>query len=537
MNSAVPQRAILAILAVVAVLLPFINKAFHIDDTLFLWMAQQISQHPSDPYGFSVNWNSIVQPMFSLMQNPPLSSYYAAAAGSFLGWSEPAMHCAFLLPAVAAIVGTFFLARRLSGSPLIAALFTLFTPVFLISATTIMCDVWLLALWIWSIECWLRGIERNAWWLLTLASVLAAAAALTKYFGISLVPLLAACTVASERRLTPRLLFLLIPLFALGGYEILTKAKYGHGMFSAATTYRTWTGTPQKLFLKRALTGLSFTGGCLIGALFYAPFLKPRKLLVIGLGIFVTFLALFYFFLARGLSSGVEIIAVTVEGALFATTAVGILALTAADVVQRRTPDSVLLGFWVFGTFFFATFLNWSVTSRTLLPMAPPVAILLLRRFNVYRPGAKVDVSTWWPLLPAAIMSLLLATADYRLANTARTASRRFQAQLRTELGTVWFQGHWGFQYYMEKWGAKPMDVAHAAVFSGDVIILPAHNVGLAHLSSEKTILVEEVQYAPFPLVTTMTLRTAGFYSNGWGPLPWALTYVPPERYYLGRFR
>jgi hypothetical protein len=33
--------------------------------------------------------------MFSIMQNPPLSSYYIALIASFLGWSEPAMHGAF----------------------------------------------------------------------------------------------------------------------------------------------------------------------------------------------------------------------------------------------------------------------------------------------------------------------------------------------------------------------------------------------------------------------------------------------------------
>ena len=73
----------------------------------------------------------------------------------------------------------------------------LFTPVFLVSATTVMCDVWLLALWVWSVDCWLRGLEeRHSYWLLLLASLLVAAAALTKYFGVSLVPLLAAYTVA-----------------------------------------------------------------------------------------------------------------------------------------------------------------------------------------------------------------------------------------------------------------------------------------------------------------------------------------------------
>src|SRR6478609_8747543 len=218
------REALFAAIAVIAALAPFLNKAFHIDDPLFLWMAQQIAHHPGDPYGFAVNWYVSNQPMFSIMQNPPLSSYYIALIASFLGWSEPAMHGAFLVPAIAAVLGTFFLAQRLSGSPLTGALLTLFTPVFLVSATTVMCDVWLLALWVWSVHCWLRGLERQSYWLLLLASLLAAAAALTKYFGVSLVPLLAVYTLVRERRLTSRLLFLLIPVAVIGIYEAIAKA-------------------------------------------------------------------------------------------------------------------------------------------------------------------------------------------------------------------------------------------------------------------------------------------------------------------------
>src|SRR5205814_3524405 len=198
MRNSDANRAVLAAVAVIAALIPFLNKAFHIDDPLFLWIAQRISTQPEDPYGFAANWYQSSQPMFSIMQNPPLSSYYMALAASLLGWSELAMHGAFLVPAVAAVLGMFFVARRLCSSPLLAALLLLFTPVFLVSATGVMCDVWLVALWVWSLECWMRVRERTSAQLFFFASILVAAAALTKYFGIALVPLLAVYTRACE---------------------------------------------------------------------------------------------------------------------------------------------------------------------------------------------------------------------------------------------------------------------------------------------------------------------------------------------------
>jgi 4-amino-4-deoxy-L-arabinose transferase-like glycosyltransferase len=552
MKNLATRDAFFVTIAVIAALAPFLNKAFHIDDPLFLWMAQQIPQHPADPYRFSVNWYVSAKPMFSVMQNPPLSAYYMALAASFLGWSELAMHGAFLVPAVLAVLGTFFLAQRLSGSPLLGALLMLFTPAFLVSATTVMCDVWLLALWVWSVNCWLRGLERHSYWLLLLGSLLAAAASLTKYFGASLVPLFAVYTLVQDRRLTSRLSFLLIPVAVIGIYEAMTKAKYGQGLFSNAMIYP-WEATAkaEKQFSGQFITGLSFTGGCLFSALFYAPFLKSRKVLISGIAIFLALLPLFYG-IARGFTLKTSVIAVTAEGALFATIGIGILLLAVADVVQQKTADSLLLSLWVFGTFVFATMMNWSITSRTLLPMAPAVAILLIRRFKISTVvGVSVNrgrgmpilplrtaAATWWPLLPAALVSLLITTADYKLADTARLASRSFQNRFRNEPGTVWFEGHWGFQYYMEQWGAKPLDRAERGMISGDVLIVPLSNSNVSPTPPVPTTgPPEQVNYPQFLLATMSPEMHAGFYSSRWGPLPWVFGGIPPEQYLIFRVK
>src|SRR2546423_12296101 len=86
----------------VATLLPFINKPFHIDDPLYLWTAQHIRAHPTDPFGFEVNWYGWKQPMSDVINNPPLVPYYLALASMALGWREAAMHGALLVPALGA---------------------------------------------------------------------------------------------------------------------------------------------------------------------------------------------------------------------------------------------------------------------------------------------------------------------------------------------------------------------------------------------------------------------------------------------------
>jgi len=201
-----------------AALLPFLNKAYDIDDPLFLWMGQQIMLHPFDPYGGIVHWSSLAQPMWVAMQNPPLCSYYIAAIGSFVGFGEVAMHGGFLLPAIAAVIGTFALAKRLCRSPLTAAVLTLFTPVFLISASHVMCDVMLLAFWTWAIHFWIAGLDSRKWPLLLVSALLITSATLTKYFGVTLVPLLLAYTLMRERRVRVHLSYLTMPLLVALGF-------------------------------------------------------------------------------------------------------------------------------------------------------------------------------------------------------------------------------------------------------------------------------------------------------------------------------
>ncbi|MGW8257924.1 MAG: hypothetical protein ACWGMZ_10600, partial [Thermoguttaceae bacterium] len=106
----------------------FANKAFNFDAPLFLYAARQICAHPADPYGFQVNWYGCDMCMAEVTQNGPLGSYYIALAASCLGWSELALHLAFIIPAAAVVLGTYFLAVRLCTNPLLAALATALCP-------------------------------------------------------------------------------------------------------------------------------------------------------------------------------------------------------------------------------------------------------------------------------------------------------------------------------------------------------------------------------------------------------------------------
>jgi 4-amino-4-deoxy-L-arabinose transferase-like glycosyltransferase len=523
-------------LAVLIALGPFLAKPFNMDDPLFVWTARQIQAHPLNPYGFDVNWYGTIQPMWSVMQNPPLAAYYLAAAG-VLGWSEVALHVAFLLPALAAILGTYRLARHLCDQPLLAALATLFTPVFLVSGTSVMCDVLMLAFWVWAAALWVEGIGQDSFWRLAWAGVLIALAALTKYFGGCLIPLLAVYGVMSKRRFSGWAGCLLIPLLALFAYQWATQSLYQHNLLSNAADY----ASRKSGFLAGAradagMIALAFTGGGLAVVFFLAPWWswRARGLLSLVGGVLLldctlfgeeTFLQTYHWIQGRTrFSMEAQILFWTISG-------VSVLALAVADVWKRRDARAWLLALWVFGTFLFAALINWTINGRSILPMAPAVGILLARRLQ-QRAGADENGSpagccrNLFPLAASALFAFLVARADYCLADAVRQCAAQTSGRYQRSGRTLWFQGHWGFQYYLTELGGKAMDMRHPGFRDGDVLAVPLNNTNLEPPGAPRNGF-----YVNGPrFLSVMNLYIgAGFYGSSDGPLPFVFGHVPPE--------
>lgn len=515
-------------------LLPFAGKAFHMDDPLFLKAARQIRSNPLDFYGFRVNWYGTEQPMWEVTKNPPLGSFFLALASALAGWSELALHLAFLLPAVAAALGTLALARRFCAHPVLATLAAIATPAFLVSSTNVMCDVLLVALWVWAVELWIRGMEGGRASLLVMSGVLIALAALTKYFGVALVPLLFVDGLARNRRPGWWAAALLVPIVTLAGYQVWTRDLYGRGLLSDAAAYSSlirFRSGP--LLSAKIVAGLSFAGGCLASVALFAPWLwRARTLAVAGAaGVLLA--------VAARLGLSAKTLEVTGAGSLvqltiFGLAGAGVVALAAADVWPRRDADSILLGLWVTGTLLFAVLFNWTVNARSLLPAVPAVGILIARRLE-RRPrplrGARILPAV--PLAAALALSLAVAWADWRLANSARTAAANLAASAGSS-GKVWFEGHWGFQHYMEARGAHALDWRRSRLAPGDRVAIPIDNANVVALPADAVVHRAIRDFPVFPFLATLSphLR-AGFYLDDWGPLPFAFGRVPPERYVL----
>ena len=512
---------------------PFLNKAVHNDDSLFVWTAEQILKHPGDFYGFDVNWTGHTVPMSGENRNPPTTSYFLAGVMAVFGEREMALHAALLLVAFAAAAGIFQLAKIWCARPLLAAFIAMSTPVFLVSATTLMCDAPLLALWIWTVVFWERALKNGKAIHFLAAGLFAGLAVLTKYSALPLLPLLPILGIFRKRNLGGWLLWLAVPLVMIELYQFGTGKLYGQGLISAAADYAAQTryGVAGG-WANKTVIGLAYAGGCLLPVLFFARRLWTKRELLIGGGLAVA--AAMAALWATGVGSQFDW-SFRLQMGLMLVAGIHLLLLAAAELWRQRDAISLLLALWLGSGLVFATVLNWTVSARSFLPLIPAAAILVARGltrkfFSVEKPGA-----FFWPLALSATLGVVVAAADYSLASSARAAARELAVEYPSSTNTLWFQGHGGFQFYLEKSGAFPVDFSRSVLAPGEIMIVPSNNSNLITPNASD---VENMAVLEFPacswLSTVNAATGAGFYGAG-GFLPFVFGPVPAETYFVCR--
>jgi hypothetical protein len=529
------------VVLLLGILCLFLDKAFTIDDPLFLWLGRHLQTRPWDFFGFNVNWYGESMPMHAVTMNPPLCGYYIALVTMLTGWTEPALHAAFLVPTGVAVLCQWLLARRLTRSPVFATLAATLTPVFLVSSTNVMCDTLMLAFFLASLLCWHRGLSSdNLAWLYGAAG-LASLAFLTKYFAASLIPLLLVHGWATKRRLGTWALPLLLPVIVIVTYDLLGRSLYGHSLLSGAAKYSRSIGDQTKpSALIATCVGLAFVGGSLLHVIFFSflswRWVVPLLVLIafsvgsilVGISAFATELT------APNLTRPQSL--VSFQFGLFAFGGASLLALTTADLFRTRTADSLLLGLWVAGTFLFASHLNWVINARSVLPLAPAAGILLARRLdgNGSSPSATLPWMRYVLLIPGAILAVLVAQADAAWSGDVKSAAEKLSASPVSSGARAYFVGHWGFQYYMEARGVTALDANAHELSPGDLVIVPGNNTGIYELSTTVSRRRSEMRLGSDAWIHTVRPEIgAGFYANTLGPVPFAIGVSRRDPYVL----
>src|SRR5512141_1484967 len=109
-------------LLVLAVCIPFLNEAVHIDDRIYLEVADNILQKPFFPYDYHPIFEGFQAEDAASHSHLPLTAYYLATVKAVTqSDQEWVFHLAFMVFPLIAAWAMYDLARRFVHSPLAAA--------------------------------------------------------------------------------------------------------------------------------------------------------------------------------------------------------------------------------------------------------------------------------------------------------------------------------------------------------------------------------------------------------------------------------
>jgi len=177
--------------------------------------------------------------------------------------------------------------------------------------------------------------------------------------------------------------------------------------------------------------------------------------------------------------------------------------------------DEVFLSLWFVGMLIGCIGAFFSGSARYLLPAFPALLLLLMR---------SVRTRVFYACLLALqlILGILLSHADYEFAGIGRREARDFKSQYLTTKQPFLFSAEWGLRYYLTSIGGEIMP-AEKTGSPGELIVRSGLALGrpFDHEVGRSLELVERRAYrirSPLRLLDPQT--HAGFWSDGWGVLP-----------------
>lgn len=465
------RRTVLVIVGA-ALLLTGLNgiKPLHIDDPFSYRIAEQIVEHPTDPYGFEILWIQWPQPVHEELTPPVVPYWWAIALGLFgdvvIAWKLWFLPFALLL----AFSLHALLRRFASGTEVPVTLMTLFSPAFL-PAFNLMQDVPVVALSLTALAVYFRACEDNSLALAGAAGLIAGLATQTKYTGLGVLAVMVLHALLF-RRLRNAVTTVGVALAVFFAWEWLMTLKYGQGMFFGQLGSPLWSMERSEMVIPL----IRVIGGA-------APVLVLIGLAALGLARNVTLVLAAAVLAAYAMLWALPAhdLLYTVLGTATVMTLAGVaLRLTGLGWGTPRPPwserrvDWLLTGWLISEVGLYFTSAPFPATRRVMgvIVAATFVVGRLAASRARSRPGSV-------PLVALTVLGVVLGfvfwVVDLREAMAQRAAPREALAAIHAidPEPRVWFVGHWGFQYYAEQAGLLPVIPDVSRLAKGDWLVVP----------------------------------------------------------------
>jgi len=524
--SSVPRLSAPAAILACALFLPFLNKAFLVDDPYFLLQAEQVRHEFLHPLNFNICWFVTwdCAPAYKLAPGAALMGYFLAPVIRVAAL-EPVVHLLQLVVLLAAVAATVSLALRWGVRPAearVAGLLLVTFPPVLALTDTAMPDTLAMSLGV-------IGLERFSAWMENRKAAIGAAAALAlglapfaRLHAIGFIALGAVAAIlpfCGGRR--PLNWTSVLPLLAAGA------------MFLALSYFTREQSSigPLPPEARLGLANIPRNARALFS--YYVIAFPVAALWLISERRRSGWIALY-----AGAAFVVCVELAKMRMALAATWMLAALgglyvALELWRGARARTPNLLLAGLWLLMPC--AVLPYFQLPPKYLIASAPAAAILGATCFTQESSRFRRLVLTA-SIVIFAIASVLILRADARFADMPRSASQELIAPYVIKGEKVWFIGEWGLYWYAQQAGARVVITGTSMPQPGDLLVTGEIDGGSAvlQLFPRKTLIADRI-FAWTGGRTMSFADKAGLYSNIWGPLPWSWGSGEVDRFQLWR--
>ncbi|AWM38341.1 hypothetical protein GobsT_35300 [Gemmata obscuriglobus] len=467
-----------------------VAKPVTVDDTAYLLFARHIHSHPTNPYGFALFWWAQPEPAMEVLC-PPVVPYWLALGMTLFG-EHVGLLKLWLFPFVLLLAWALntLLVRFARGIEGVALPVLMLSPAVLPSLN-LMLDVPALALALASVELFIRAAGRGLG-LAALAGCVAGLAMQTKYSAF-VAPAVIAWYGITHRRVVPAVCAVFAAAALFAGWEFLLVAKYGrsHFAFHAGSSG----GGGLSAFVESKFPLLAPLGGylgCLAvgsGLLAMSALRVARcwttgtaALWCLGFGSLVTLPRRWTIISDLNLVSAFW----QLSGLIWLMAGAGCLGVllfrvrTGLGVRVHR--GALFLSGWLLIELAAAIGLAPFPAARRVIGVSVVLGLVAARvlsrvcRVRQDRRPSRwvVGVGVGAGALVAAI-DTLDAYPEKLCAEEAALRVARARAEEPLSAGRVWYVGHWGFQYYCERFGMLPLIAQQTEARAGDYLVVPEY--------------------------------------------------------------
>lgn len=542
-------QLLIIIVCALAITLPFARQAFSLDGPLMIEYAQAQAENPLQQHVEDLDYLGIHYDRY-VNTHPRFLSLYLSLVLRITG--EPAevpIHTALAIFPVIGAVGMFYLGRRFGVSGLAAALLFLAAPAVMISSHLEMVDVPGTSLWIAAIATFVYGVDRNRLALLALAGLLFLLTIFTFYQGLAALVLGLLYLILNRRFSLKLLLPLAVPSLTFIAYGLGMLETYGH---LPRFAYREGLTLGAADLWERIRGVVMLSGVIFFPLVAIAGFARQWRAGLVWAGATVITLSWGGTRYAMEALDGASLLLLTVLfpaglTVCYAIFEAAIRALCAGRGWDGGRRDNIFISAWFLGVFSYCSMIMPYASSRYFLPAVPAAVLMLLvlgRGLLVSHQAIRFSLAGTAIGL-SLLMAVPLSIAYMKTADSVRDNVTWIRENYGEYPGKVWYNGDFGYSYYMRKEGYDMMPgIAHAKYTDtgtrrpaenpapGDLVITSALNVPWLPFSEvmERLRLQETRQVTSAYPLSIATLEKKASWTGGIGILlPFAFYSGPVD--------